>query len=225
MLHGGELFPAEVLQMTREQFKKKWENYWFYYKIHTIVAVLVIIVLAVLIKQCADRVEPDMTIVLVSNNVMLTDDQTTRLDSQLSKLSADVNNDGHKSVQVEVLYMDKNQDGQMLQALQQKLMVEEAATDDALYITDDAYYKILSKSKGFFVNLKNVDKSAPDGTRVKIGSLPGLKLSGVSNYNDLTVSIRSFGSSFSKTYQDSASYRNAVSILKKLMENGGLIQE
>jgi hypothetical protein len=217
---------VEDFQMTREQFEKKWVNYWFYYKIHTIVAVLVVIVLAVLIKQCADRVDPDMTIVLVSNNTALSETQTQKLEAKLSKYTADINNDGHKSVQVTVLYMNKSQDGQMLQALQQKLMIEMAATDDAIYLTDDTYYKTLVKSsKGFFVGLKNLDKSAPGGNRIKITSLPELKMSGVPFYDDLSVSIRSFGDSFSKTYQSSAPYRNAANVLKKLMKDGGLIQK
>lgn len=208
--------------MTKEQFKKKWENYWFYYKIHTIVAIIAVIVLAVLIKQCADRINPDMTVVVVSNNVSMSQAQTDQLEARLSKLTADVNNDGHKLVQVEVLYMNPKQ-GQMAQAMQQKLQIETAATDDAIYITDATYFKLLSRYK-FFASLKNVDKAAPDVTKTPAAKLlPVLKVSGVPFYNELSISIRGFGNSFAQTYKASASYRNAVSVMKKLMKNGGII--
>lgn len=210
--------------MTKEQFKKKWENYWFYYKIHTIVAVVLILVVAVLVKQCADRVEPDMTVMIVSKDVSLTETQLTSLENKLAKYTADVNGDGRKIVLCENYHMNDKENSQMVVALNQKLMAEISASDTSLFVTDDSYYKKFNGKNTFFFKLNKIDTAAPDSYRAKISSLPDFKISGAtSDYQNLSLSIRSFGKSSVKSSEDS-SIQNSANVLKKLLKNSGLVK-
>jgi hypothetical protein len=121
--------------------------------------------------------------------------------------------------------MDSKQDANMLYALSERLIATISTADNTLYVTDNYYYKYLDKKNDFFFNYKKLDKTAPDTTRIKLSSLPDFKIkNSYSAYNNLTLSFRTFGEPFSKTYKDSSNYRNSVNILKKVLKNGGLIK-
>lgn len=207
--------------MTKEQFRKKAENFWYYYKIHTIVAIVVILVVGIMVKQCADRVEPDMTVLVVTRTVNIPEQQLESIENVMEKYTADVNGDGHKDVDVEAIYLGNDQDASMAQGMQEKLMVELGAGDSALYITDDGEYDMLHKQNVFF-NLKKLDPSAPDSDKVAISSLPDLKIAGMpSGYSKLTLSVRSLAQSSYKKGAKGASYDNSVNVLKRLLKDGG----
>jgi hypothetical protein len=211
--------------MTKTKFKKKWENYWFYYKTHTIVAVIAIIVVGLLIKQCAERVEPDMTVIIVSQSVSMTEDQLTSVENMLAKYTSDVNGDGKKVVSCENFCLGSSQDTQTTYALQQKLMAEIAATDTALFITDDSYYKNLNQDGDMFYKLNKVYSAAPDSDRVLISDLPDFKISGLGDdFGKLSLSLRSFGSDTPNSGKNSDSVNNSIKVLKKLLKNGGLVK-
>lgn len=77
--------------------KKKWENYWYYYKVHTVVAVFALIVLAVSVKSCVERVEPDLTVTYIGSGY-IDDAVFTQNSAQISAINGDVNGDGQESV-------------------------------------------------------------------------------------------------------------------------------
>ncbi len=96
-------------------FKKKWENYWYHYKFHTIFGLFVLILAFVGFKSCADRENMDLHMVFLSNTYAspeaeqklekaLTDDGTIKdidgdgvvnfyMDSLMLSFDADANND------------------------------------------------------------------------------------------------------------------------------------
>lgn len=211
--------------MEKAAFKKKLENFWYYYKVHVIVAIIAILVVGVLVKQCAETVDPDMTVLIVSTTVSLTEDQQTSIENMLNKYTEDVNGDGRKVVDVETFYLGDSQDPQMKYALMQKLMAEIAATDDSIFLTDDSYYDQLTQNeRKFFYKLDKVYPGGPETDRVEVSKLPDFNLSGLDeNFRKLTVSLRSFGDE-SPSSDSSGSVKNSINVLKKLLQNAGLLK-
>lgn len=210
--------------MTKEQFKKKWENYWYYYKIHTIVAIVAIIVLAFLIKQCTDRIEPDMSVTIVTNNVTLSQERIDDIEKMLSKYTSDVNKDGRKYVEVDYINLNQNQDAQVVYAMQTKLMAQIAGSNTALYITDDKYFKQLSKQQKLFMDLSDI-KVSGGGYGVNLSKLPDFKIKSMpDSYYNMHLSIRSFDGTTLDKSKNIPSYNNSVKVLEKLLKNGGLIK-
>lgn len=206
--------------MTKQEFHKKLENYWYYYKIHTIVAVLVIIVLAFLITQCAKKVDPDMTVMLVSKRVSISEDQQTKLEKVLSDYTEDVNNDGKKIVTVEVLNIDdENGDAQYSSAMRQKLMVEVAGTNNTIFVTDDEFYNYLNKDKDFFCDISTISDKVAIGTdRITMKDIKAFDIDDLQKYyGDLTIGARLF-SGKSPLLNDKNEIKNQATVLKKLLE-------
>lgn len=131
----------------KKSFKNKWDNYWYYYKIHTWIGIFVVIVLAVTITQCVQTVKPDVTIDFVTS-VPLTD-STIEFDGVFDDVISDVNNDEKKHIGVTTLYLTGKAQSEQDMAMEQKMMLELAAGDVTLfifdqknlerYITQDAY--------------------------------------------------------------------------------------
>lgn len=208
--------------MTKEEFKKKLSNYWYYYKIHTIVAVIVVICVAFMIKQCSDRVRPDMEVIIISSNVTLSDDKVADIENVLSKYTDDLNKDGRKVVSCNYMNMNQNQDAQVLYAMQTKLIAEIAGSDTALFITDDTYLDSL-KEQQLFLELKDVGLSGQYG--IKLSKLPDFKIKDMpAGFNDLNLSIRSFEGTSLDREDASDSYKNSVKVFKALLKNGGIIK-
>lgn len=208
--------------MTKEQIKKKWENFWYYYKVHTIVAIVVIAALAFMIKQCADRVEPDLEVIIVSDSVVLSQERVNDIEKALAKYTDDVNKDGRKVVECDYMNMNENQGSQIVYTLQAKLMAEISGGKAALFITDDNYFKKLN-NQDMFLNLK--DLGMPDGRSVKLSKLPDLKLGQMpSSFYNMNLSIRSFAGTTLDKNSNIPSYNNSVKIMKKLLKDGGLIK-
>ncbi|CDZ23265.1 putative membrane protein [[Clostridium] cellulosi] len=208
--------------MTKEQFKKKLSNFWYYYKIHTIVAVFAIICVAFMVKQCAERIEPDMEIIMVTDSVTLSEDKVTDIENMLSKYTDDLNRDGRKFVRCDYINMNQKQDAQVLYALQTKLMAEIAGSDTALFITDDTFLKRFQE-QGMFLDLKDVGLSGQYG--VKLSKLPDFKIQDMpTGFYDLNLSIRAFNGTSLDREDASDSYKNSVKMLKALLKNGGIIK-
>lgn len=206
--------------MTKEQFKKKCGNFWYYYKIHVIVAIVAILCVAFTVKQCASRVEPDMTVVIATKTANLSDDQLKSIETMLSKYTADVNGDGRKVVSCDNYYVGDDQNPQVSYAVQAKLIANISSDKDtALYIIDSSYYSQL-KSTGFsFYNLKQFDSSAPDSDKISIKKLNDFNIKGLNSALDKqTLAVRSFSGSTYKSDGRSGMYNNSITVLKELLK-------
>lgn len=101
--------PSEM-EIKPKTFKEKLQNYWFHYKWHTIATVFSVIILAVLVSQCANREKYDYTVVLFSYKSCL-DAQTERIEEYLENYSTDLDGDG--KVNVSVINCSFNNDGNL----------------------------------------------------------------------------------------------------------------
>jgi uncharacterized protein YxeA len=202
--------------MTKIEFKKKMQNYWFYYKIHTIVAVIAIIIVAVLVTQCVKTDRPDMTVMMISKNVSLTEEQVQKVQNMLSKYTADTNNDGKKIVTLDVITIDDDNNAQMAMASRQKMTAEIAATDNTVYILDDEFYNFLNQNDEFIADLKDINSKAGSTKRVKLKDIKDFNIDDLQKYyGDLTISARVFDG-VSPTKSEKASVKN---LLKQILDS------
>ena len=92
-------------------FKEKWENYWYHYKWHTIVAVVTLIMFTVLILQTCQREEYDVHAVYAGSHRfsrLSQDGDIPKYNSMLTtlkKFTSDHNGDGAVSVDLRDLYV------------------------------------------------------------------------------------------------------------------------
>lgn len=106
-------------------FKKRIENFFYYYKWHTVAAIFVILILLFGIKSSIDSKEPDLNILYVSDKVTApeaTNNFKKTLDE--NKLIKDVNEDGEKYFYFEPLVLSFDDNSNQDYALYQKLQVQ-----------------------------------------------------------------------------------------------------
>lgn len=201
--------------MDKATFRKKWENYWYYHKYHTIAGIFLLFVVIVLVQQCATKVNPDVTVVIATQNMVLTSDEQNALQTYFSKITQDVNKDGKKAAELDVMNMG---DSQAAAAEQEKLVAELSIDSNVVYILDDGTYDILAKSQsGIFEKITDL---LPDEKLSNPYKLPvsGTTLAGQSfgkSMNGLSVCTRIYSSTL-KNKKKAPSINNALTIVKKI---------
>lgn len=78
--------------------KKKWENFWYYYKIHVGVGIFAAIFLVITIRDCAQNIEPDVTLVYMGMD--LQPNHITHMEEEFLEILQDANNDGKKKISI-----------------------------------------------------------------------------------------------------------------------------
>lgn len=203
--------------MTKEEFHEKWENYWYYYKVHTIVTVCVIIVIMVAVTQCSQHVNPDMKVIITSKTASLTEDDTDAIGNAFAKYTADVNGDGKKKVECDFLDLNPKEDVQEQEAMNTRLLAELSDGSTIIYITDDSMYNLLSK-QGAFQDIKQITKSGKSEYRIPLSQIPALaNIKGVKVNKGLTLSMRVYHGTNIDTPKNKPDYDNSVNILEKLI--------
>lgn len=117
--------------------KKKWENFWYHYKIHTIAAIAVLAVAAVLVTQMLQRNNPDYLLVLVTDDV-IAQPLLNRLQAELEAAGLDLDGDGRVEVTVENLSMKLQ--GPTMGVGATKLQAHLATGDVMLFAFEPALY-------------------------------------------------------------------------------------
>lgn len=118
--------------------KGKWENYWYHYKWHTIAAVAIVLVLAVIIGQMVTRDPSDYTLVLVTEKAV-TQSALDRLAAELEAAGADLDGDGKVEVAIDSLIMSG--DNQVDMGSPVKLQAHMASGDVLLFAFEPEMYE------------------------------------------------------------------------------------
>ncbi len=120
--------------------KQRWENYWYHYKWHTVIALFLVFTLAVGITQCALRPRYDQNAVLYCDRV-ISDRASEALAEALSRRIADSDGDGTPRFEVyNVAYSSQSKVQQTDFANAQKIMALVSSADYVLYIVDSYGY-------------------------------------------------------------------------------------
>lgn len=111
--------------------KKKWNNFWYYYKIHVVAAVFIGIFITMTIKDCVSRIEPDITIAYMGTD--LQSPHKEQLEQTFASLIRDTNNDGKTQVFISAV-MDQRKLFLMVAVREaQILILEKALFQDYAY--------------------------------------------------------------------------------------------
>ena len=149
--------------MEKVKFKKKLENYWYYYKVHTIIGIILLIIVAAIVHDVLSVVTPDVTIVIDTQFPSVYQGDQDAMQKYLSKYTEDVNHDGKKYVECNFGSVDNDQNMQLAQVI---LGGNLGSNRNIIYIFDDyTVAKLLpnqvtttfSKVNSVFPNVKDGD--------------------------------------------------------------------
>ena len=146
---------AEMFEKPKK-FSGEWFRYvWDYYKVHILVTVTVIALIAVTVVEVLNTVHYDVNINYIASNV-LSFDVSDNLANKATEQIEDGNGDGEKHVSVTQLNFtdEAMQNANQIMALENKLMTVFASEDEMMFVFDEAMLKDvldMSATEGVFV--------------------------------------------------------------------------
>lgn len=141
-------------------FRKKLENYWYYYKTHTIFALLSLLFIALSIVQCSKNVEHDIALAYVSSVYM----PTEQIQQSLAKIVPDINGDGKVNVFFDSIIIPEKPVTDADFNMIQKLSVTFIDGGTRVFIMDKAFFDVENYAE-MFKPLHGI----ADGERLKNG--------------------------------------------------------
>lgn len=215
---NGFVWEEEQVIKIKETPKSKWKNFWFYYKWHTYASIFIMIVLAVSIRSCVTRINPDISVMFLSS-VPLAEQDNKLMENELAKYVEDYTKNGKNEVSLNNIYFSQNAaDAQMNMAMRQKFIAELAAGDTVLYITDKTSIEEFTKNN-ILGKINDIEGAITeyDSTLIKLNVqklFPNL-----SEYapKELYIGIRNYDP---KTISNQASKKieKAKAIIRKLIQ-------
>lgn len=141
-------------------FTKEWYvNYWMYYKWHTIGVLFLLIVVVTSIVDAVNKVHPDINISIVTE-YGVADDQKELLKKTIENSISDINKDGKKVAEIQVINASLNPKDEMQMAANQKLYLEFAAGEGFIFIMDKPLFDVYNK-QDIFMPIKNNESFIP----------------------------------------------------------------
>jgi len=199
------------------------KNFWYYYRVHVLVSIAVILVLVFTVRDCMLRIEPDISIDFIASSY-ITDEASTKIEEYFQPIIKDADGeDGQvvSFVQHNVIDTENGGDPQMAMAIQQAIMLELAVGESYLYILDDTHFGHF-KDNEILLDLSEVT-DLPEGTYSidlqdnKLFS----ELTGVSYTEPLHLCVRVITQSIKeKDLPEMQTHQNnAISILNEFYKN------
>lgn len=178
------------MEKEKMTFRKRLQNYWYYYKVHTIIGLLVAALLAILVSQCAHRQSPDYTVVLYMRKE-LSEAMTDAMAAELEKFGIDRNGDGQVVVEIVNCSYDGDGSQDVIMGSIGKMQAQLALPDAPLMITDKYTFADLDE-QGVFATRDDLPDQ--DGKALSLQGTPLYEAvnSVRANYlvNELYLSIR-----------------------------------
>lgn len=157
--------------------KAFWENYWYHYKGVTLAAIFALAVLAIGLKSCSDKTEPDLKVVYFSDSYISADNaDIMEKDLREKKLIKDTDGDGHELFYMDIILHDFDIDGTADEATISKIQTMMYAGDHTIVF---AHRYALEDYPGFFEDIS--DKAAENAetfTDAETGYITGISLRG-----------------------------------------------
>jgi len=169
-------------------WKRKFDNFWYHYKVAFIMSVFVIVFIIFCITQCASKVKNDVSIAYIGPKE-INAEQYNAIQAELDALlGEDLNGDGkiHAGF-TQFLYMTSLQienakaqgqavDMQSIMTVQTQIELEFATGNIIVYFIDRNVYNELSKRQGLFMDLEDalgyMPENINDACSIELGSLP-----------------------------------------------------
>lgn len=143
--------------------RKKWDNFWYYYKIHVLIGAFLLFMAVVFIKDMLSKIEYDYNVAFVSD-YMMADEDNLALQKYFEENGEDLNGDGEVHVQIQNYSIpsedSKGYDPQMLMASQTKLTVDmQEGTSMIFFLSEQNFEKfkesgVLPENREDYVDVK-----------------------------------------------------------------------
>lgn len=147
-------------------FKEKLQNYWYYYKVHTLVGLACALIFAVLISQCASNETYDYSVTLYMAKP-IPESVREVMAEELAKFGTDQNGDGEVTVEILDCSYGDNDNIRMNQIA--KMQARLTMPESVLFLTDETCYRSLDEMDLFDTLEILPDK---DGRAMNIGASP-----------------------------------------------------
>ncbi|MBQ4119399.1 MAG: hypothetical protein IJD45_03315 [Clostridia bacterium] len=216
-MQQGELQPQakpSELAVTPKTFREKLNNFWYHYKIHTILAGFLIAVLAVSVTQCATRPKYDFGVLYFAYETAL-DTQTQAIADYFEKFAEDINGDGEVNINViNCSVNDSNKDPSrftMFSKIQAILASEETVS---VYVVDQKAIQYFDDALDISIF---TEKPTPLGDEF-------YKKTAIANYTlpkDLSVGLRAIkGTTFEESEKAMQAHKAGEKFIEKIKKQG-----
>lgn len=194
---------------NKKDFKSIRENFWYYYKYHTLAVLFVLFMIGLFIKDKSSQIHYDYKVAVLTEQT-IPEQELKKLEKSFESVAVDLNKNG--KIQVEILnYVtakEKAANPQEEMASQTKLMGDMEAGDSMIYIYSDGAYS-LYKNQGIF--------DVKDGIQTKLSEC---KSNQADELGALNISMRVIkGTPLENKKDKIAYYRESKSLLERF-ENG-----
>ncbi len=131
-----EAKPSEIA-VKPITFKDKWQNYWYHFKLHTIIAVVLVVLIAISVSQCATREKFDLSIMYFTYKPVM-DAQLDAAEEYFEKYATDIDQNGEVNVGIiNCSVSDDNRDAGRNTMFSKVQAVLVAEPEVVLYMVDD----------------------------------------------------------------------------------------
>ena len=136
-------------------FKSKLENFWYYYKWHTLGALVVLLAVGVGLSQCIGRVDIDIVVYYLSADPISYTEDKTNLKKALEPYVRDYTGDGKVRIEIENYFIGENHDADMVKDNLRNFSNMYTAGSVMLIMVDDAGLKQMTEV-GYFGDISDL---------------------------------------------------------------------
>lgn len=146
---------TEKVEAAPLSAKEKLQNFWYYYKWHTIIGLFVAFVLVFGVAQCTTKEEPDYTVMTVFDKYVPSE-ITDEIEEYFEQFGNDINGDGQ--VIVHIYDASASSDRDIQNANSTRLMAELQRGEIMLFIVDEDNFSKLNDLNVFEKQPQFTDK-------------------------------------------------------------------
>lgn len=139
----------------KKRFKSKLENFWYYYKWHTLGALVVLLAVGVGLSQCIGRVDIDVVVYYLSADPISYAEDKTNLKKALEPYVRDYTGDGQVRIEIENYFIGENHDADMVKDNLRNFSNMYTAGSVMLIMVDDAGLKQMTEV-GYFGDISDL---------------------------------------------------------------------
>lgn len=139
----------------KKSFKSKLENFWYYYKWHTLGALVVLLAVGVGLSQCIGRVDIDVVVYYLSADPISYAEDKTNLKKALEPYVRDYTGDGQVRIEIENYFIGENHDADMVKDNLRNFSNMYTAGSVMLIMVDDAGLKQMTEV-GYFGDISDL---------------------------------------------------------------------
>lgn len=165
-------------------FAKKFENFMYHYKWHSIFAIVGLAIAILFIHDFATRVNYDLY-VIIAGDVYVDEQSYNVLTEKFNSMASDINGDGEVKVGLMPIYLPEEAGSEADMASQMKLMAELSSDTTMVFIFDDKRYQDLFSTEEFLQNI------CTEGDRYSLKDSELLSGTNLENKKELYIGLRS----------------------------------